>query len=570
MNGFSHRERNSVIERLKSDSLDILIIGGGVTGAGLALESVTRGLRPGLVEKRDFSSGTSSRSTKLIHGGLRYLEHFEFSLVREALEERSILTRTAPHLVDPFPFMIPIYSDRRRNYDLPFKVRAGLWLYDLLARHGGDGYRKHRRLTSEQTLELAPQLDPSGLEGAFVYFDAITNDARLVIEILKSAWTEGALAVNYTSATTILHDSNRKVSGARLRDELSGQEFDVRSSVVITATGVWTDELRSRDSSGGVNEKRVRPSKGVHLIISKERLRVDTACLIPAIKERRFYFVVPWEGRVLIGTTDTAYEGDWDAPRAEPFEIAEILLAINAFFTGANLGESDIISTFAGLRPLVSDSKAATKDVSRKEEIIESTDGLISLAGGKLTTYRKMAERAIDLAIRRLPQSGGLRRSRSNVLAVGGGGLDRQELEPTAYDIARIEKLPIEIGRHLTHSYGTDYKRVLAISHENDRLREILVTDLPYIAAEVVYSVRHEMAMTLADVLMRRLRLALLAGRDVLNSIDLVAELMAHEIGWSADETGRQIEAFKNELEKEYGIGDRGSGVGGRGMEFKL
>jgi glycerol-3-phosphate dehydrogenase len=563
MNGFSHRERNPAIERLKSEGLDILIIGGGVTGAGLALEAVTRGLRAGLVEKRDFSSGTSSRSTKLIHGGLRYLEHFELGLVREGLEERSILTRTAPHLVDPFPFMIPIYVDRKRNYDMPIMVRAGLWLYDLLARRGRDGYRKHRRLTSEQTLELAPQLDPRGLEGAFVYFDAITNDARLVIEILKSAWTVGALAVNYTKATSILRDSNQKVVGARLRDELSGIEFDVRSSIVITATGVWTDELRSVERDGVINAKRVRPSKGIHLIVSKDRLRVETACLIPAIQEHRFYFVVPWEGRVLIGTTDTEYQGDWDAPRAEPREVAEILRAINAFFTGANLAESDIISTFAGLRPLVGDGTSATKDVSRKEEIIEATDGLISLAGGKLTTYRRMAERAIDIAARRLPRTGGGGHSRSSLIAVGGGGLDRQELEPAAYDIVRIEKLPIETARHLTHSYGTDYKRVLEISHENERLREILVTDLPHIAAEVVYVVRYEMAMTLQDVLMRRLRLALLAGRDVLNSVDLVAEIMAHEIGWSADETGRKIEAFKNELEREYGVRDQGSGIRG-------
>ncbi len=217
MNGFSHRERNEAFERLKHEGFDVLIVGGGITGAGLALDAAARELRVGLVEKRDFSSGTSSRSTKLIHGGLRYLEHFEFSLVREALEERSILTRTAPHLVDPFPFLIPIYAERTRNYDLPIKVRAGLWLYDLLARQGRNGYRKYRRITSRQTLELAPQLDPRGLEGAFVYFDAITNDARLVIEVLKSAWAVGAVAVNYTKVTSILRDAQGKVSGVRLR-----------------------------------------------------------------------------------------------------------------------------------------------------------------------------------------------------------------------------------------------------------------------------------------------------------------------------------------------------------------
>ncbi len=310
-----------------------------------------------------------------------------------------------------------------------------------------------------------------------------------------------------------------------------------------------------------MNEKRVRPSKGIHLIVSKDRLQVETACLIPAITDRRFYFVVPWEGRVLIGTTDTEYQGDWDVPRAEHFEVDEILRAINLFFPSANLGVSDIISTFAGLRPLLGDGSTATKDVSRKEEIIEGSDGLISLAGGKLTTYRKMAERAIDIAIQRLPPKN-RRSSRSKWLAVGGGSIDREELEPASYDIARIEKLSLETARHLTHSYGADYTRVLEISREDERLREPLVNGLPHIAAEVVYVVRYEMAMTLADVLSRRLRLVLLAGRDVMNCVDLVAEIMAREIGWSADESGRQIESFKSEFEREHGIGDQGSGSG--------
>ncbi|MEK7833389.1 MAG: glycerol-3-phosphate dehydrogenase/oxidase, partial [Acidobacteriota bacterium] len=397
--------------RFKREVFDVLIIGGGITGAGLALDAAVRGLKVALVEKRDFAAGTSSRSTKLIHGGLRYLEQFDFALVREALLERAILTRIAPHLTEAYPFVIPIYSDRRRNYDHPLKMRVGLFLYDLLA--GGHNFAKHRRLSREEALNLAPQLDPKGLKGAFLYYDARTNDARLVIEVVKAANEHNAAIANYAKVESFLRDAEGKITGARVLDEVSGEQIALRAGVTINATGVWMEETIRLDghNSNGLS-KKLRPAKGIHLTVAADRLRVGAAWLIPSLTGHRFYFVVPWEGRVNIGTTDTDYEGGKDSPHVEPEEVIEILNAVNSYFPGANLDHGDVISAWAGLRPLITDAKAKnTSVVSRKEEVIETADGLISIGGGKLTTYRLMAEQGIDLALKRLGSSGGENRT---------------------------------------------------------------------------------------------------------------------------------------------------------------
>ena len=553
MNEFSWRARSAVHAEMARERLDVLIIGGGITGAGLVLDAATRGLRVALVEKRDFAAGTSSRSTKLIHGGLRYLEHFDFALVREGLSERAILSRIAPHLVKPFPFLVPIYTQRGRNYDRPLKIRAGLWLYDLLA--GRESFGRHRRLTREQALELAPQLDTKGLRGALLYYDALTDDSRLVIEVLKSAHALGALVVNYTRLVGLLHEANGELIGGRVSDELTGREFEVRARVIVNATGVWTDEVRALSGQIETAGKRVRPSKGVHLMLAADRLRVMSAWLIPSLTGHRFYFVVPWEGRVLVGTTDTDYAGDKEAPHAEAGEVREILGAINSYFPEARLESSDVIATFAGLRPLLSDGKKSTTAVSREEEIIQSRDGMISIAGGKLTTYRRMAERTIDLAAARLNEKfdrNGIGRSRTATVALDGGRLSRAELEDEIERMAKSEGLTREVLEHLAHSYGSDFGRVVTLAREDEQLRGRLVEGLPHIAAEIVYAVRNEMAVTLADVLTRRTRLAMLAGRAALECAPLAARFMAQELGWNGAETALQIAKFTEEFELEY------------------
>lgn len=551
---FSWQTRKQSLAQMKAETFDVLIIGGGITGAGLALDAVTRGLKTALIEKRDFAAGTSSRSTKLIHGGLRYLEHYDFALVREGLRERAELLKIAPHLVEPFPFVIPIYQDRRRNYDHPLLVRAGLFLYDFLA--GKYNIQRHRRMSREEALELAPQLDPRGLKGALVYYDGRTNDARLVIEILKSANAHEAAIANYVRLSGFIKEAQGQIAGAHLHDELTGEAFDVSARVVINATGVWMNEIRSLSEDLSDDDKQLRPSKGIHLIVAAERLRVTTAWLIPALGEKRFYFVVPWEGRVNIGTTDTDYDGDKDAPGALESEAKQILQAINAYFPTAQLEMSDVISAWAGLRPLISsgNTNQSTTAVSRKEEIFADEDGLISLAGGKLTTYRLMAERGIDLAAEHLREHFGrtARKSRTADLAVGGGLLKPHEIEARAQQVAQTENLPIATALHLLRSYGTEYEHLLELMREDESLCAPLLPDLPNVAAEVVYAVHNELALTLADVLTRRTRMAMLAA--VLDCIDRVADLMGRELGWNEQQKAEQIANFKAEYQREYKI----------------
>jgi glycerol-3-phosphate dehydrogenase len=553
MTEFSWRTRRQAQAQMAEELSEILIIGGGITGAGLALDAATRGLRVALIEKRDFAAGTSSRSTKLIHGGLRYLEHLEFALVREGLRERALLTRLAPHLVEPFPFLVPIYHQPQRNYDHPLKMRAGLWLYDLLA--GNYGLGRHRRLTRDAALELAPQLDQQGLKGAFIYYDGRTDDARLVIEVIKSAHEHGAAIANYTRLTGFIYGADGRITGARLRDELTGEEIAARAQLVINATGVWMDEVRELGAPArSLKDKRVRPSKGIHLIIAADRLQLATACLIPSLVSHRFYFVVPWEGRVLIGTTDTDYTGSKDTPRAEIEEVNEILQAINSYFPAARLEPSDVITTFAGLRPLIGDRKKTTTEISREEGIFESHDGLISIAGGKLTTYRRMAERAIDLAAKRLAERFGrdAGHSRTAEIALSGGAMSRDELAQAATHIAQTEGFSLDTAQHLVHAYGSNYSQLLGIAREDERLRAPLIAGLPHLAAEIVHAARSEMALTLSDVLARRTRLSLLAGRAVLECAPMAAELMAQALGWSKEETERQIANFTAEYQGEF------------------
>lgn len=550
MNEFSWRSRLASLERFQREVFDVLIIGGGITGAGLALDAAARGLKTALVEKRDFAAGTSSRSTKLIHGGLRYLEQFDFALVREALLERSVLTRIAPHQAEAFPFVIPIYADQRRNYDHPLIMRAGLFLYDLLA--GRQNFAKHRRLSREEALKLAPQLDPRGLKGAFLYYDALTNDSRLVIEIIKAAHQHGASIANYTTVESYLRDADGKIQGVWLRDELSGERIELRARVTINATGVWMEDMIRLDGGSAEGlKKKLRPAKGIHLTIAADRLRVDAAWLIPSLTGHRFYFVVPWEGRVNIGTTDTDYSGGKDFPQAEPDEVAEILNAINSYFPEANLDPSDVISAWAGLRPLISDANAKdTTKVSRKEEMIETADGLISIGGGKLTTYRAMAEHGIDLVLKRLGKSADNRTTRD--VPISGGEMSRVELDQTAKQLASHYNLPMDVTRHLAFSYGSNFDALIRLMLDDERLRERLVADLPVVKAEVVYAARHELAVSLTDALTRRTRLAMLAGAASLGCARIAAELMAAELGWNKEEMTRQVNLFAGEFEREY------------------
>lgn len=511
------------------ESFDLLVIGGGITGAGVALDAASRGLSVALVEKRDFASGTSSRSTKLIHGGLRYLGQLHFGLVREALRERALLFKLAPHLCEPAPFLVPIY---RRGRTSPLgssrlKLGLGLWLYDLLA--GGQNLQRHSWVDARHVLEMAPLLSPIGLRGGFIYYDCITNDSRLVIEVIKAAANQGAVVANYASVLDLLQTAGR-INGAIVRDALTDRRLTVRASRMINASGVWSDDVRSLGGDAG---KRLRPSKGIHVVVPAERLGNRAAVLIPSIDGERFLFAVPWCGRMVIGTTDADYTGDLDEPAAESSEIDEVIDSVARSFPGSSLSVKDVISAFAGLRPLARGKGASTSDVSRKEEIIESESGLISIVGGKLTTYRRMAERVVDLAVRRLREESSnprpANRSITKAIRLPGAGALPSDPEAVALDYG----VSLESVLHLMRTYGAQYRQVLEITRESVRFKRPITDELPNIEAEVAYSVRFEMAVTVDDVLSRRTRVALLSRLEGGCCARRVADLMRLEVSRS-------------------------------------
>ena len=523
---FSLDTRAVSIQRMGQEFFDLAVIGGGITGAGIALDGVSRGLSVALIEKSDFASGTSSRSSKLIHGGLRYLEHLEFSLVREALRERATLTRLAPHLSEPLAFLVPLY---KAGIPSPLgnsrlKLSVGLWLYDLLA--GADNIGRHRWVNREEALRLAPRLQSNGLRGGFVYYDCLTNDSRLVIEVIKAAALRGAAIANYAAARSLIKEGPR-LSGIEVEDRLTGETVVLRAKVIVNAAGVWSDEVSRLDNSAAPG--RLRPSKGIHVVFPSEKFGNQTAVLIPSLGESRFLFVIPWCGRTVIGTTDSDYSGELDEPLAEESEVARVVQSAAGSFPAAAISDDDVISTFAGLRPLVSANGESTAEVSRKEEIFVSPSGLITIIGGKLTTYRHMAERVVDLAVKGVTHA---KPGATSKIALAGCERLVGNMEAQASRAAAEFEVPVELVKHLMGSYGGNFRVVLEIaaesaeSAESAEFREPLIEGLPHIAAEVLYAARYEMAATTADFLERRTRIALLARDNGASCAARVGQLM--------------------------------------------
>lgn len=393
--------RTESLARLREREFDLLVIGGGITGAGIAQDAALRGLEVGLVEKTDFAAGTTHSSSKLLHGGLRYLEQFHLELMYEALHERNRLIGLAPELAEWLPFILPIY---RRGWS-SLRLRIGLTLYDLLA--GRPKGRTHRRISRARALELAPYLDRRGLKGALLYYDARTSDTRLTLAVLRSAAIAGAAITNYTEVIDFT-SSEGHLTGARVRDRLTGAEFEVRARTVVNATGVWADQIAHLADPD--SPSRLVPSKGVHLVFRAERLGIEpsdfpsaAAVFAPTPQgDGRYLFVIPWQGLVLIGPTDTPYAGDPDQVGVEDDDIDYILTAANGLYPDLGLTHSDIVSTLVGLRPLIGSEGESTSKISREHEVWEGPSGLISIAGGKLTTYRTMAIGVVDRILRRL------------------------------------------------------------------------------------------------------------------------------------------------------------------------
>jgi glycerol-3-phosphate dehydrogenase len=499
----------SIIEQ---SEFDMLIVGGGATGLGAAVDAASRGYRTLLLESIDFAKGTSSRSTKLVHGGVRYLAQGNLSLVFEALRERGLLQKNAPHLCSVLPLVVPSYH----WYDRPF-YGAGLLLYSVLAGRLGFGFS--RLIGRRETLRLTPTINADGLNGGVVYFDGQFDDARLSIALLRTALNHGAYALNYAHVAKLLHVDG-KVAGAEFTDGETGAVHQVSAKVVINATGVFVDELRRADDPTA--KPIVAPSQGVHIVLDREFLPGDHAIMIPKTDDGRVLFAVPWHDRVVVGTTDTPVSSAEAEPRALASEIDFLLSHASRYFN-RSVTAADVRSIFAGLRPLVKAGDGAnTKSLSRDHTILISQSGLVTITGGKWTTYRHMAADVVD----RAGEAGGLplRRSDTAHMALHGATTKPQP------DPWRV--------------YGSDADAVQSLCAARPEWNRPMHARLPYLVGEAVWAVRQEMARTIEDVLARRTRALLLDARASIEAAPLIGAIMAEELGWSDAERTAQIDAY--------------------------
>lgn len=533
--------RQHALERLAASSpekpFDMLIVGGGITGAGIALDAAARGLSVALVERGDFASGTSSKSSKLIHGGLRYLEQREFGLMREACTERDLLRRLAPHLVEPIPMALPV-SDRKRRV----QFGVGLWAYDALASF--KNMKVHRHISGPETEALVPALPPGKIRGGFLFYDAITDDVRLVMENLIGAVERGAVVCNYAEVCDLI--GGKTVCSASVRDTIAGDTIDVFARRVVVAAGVWADKLEQQARSTA--EPRLRPSKGIHLVFRKDALPItETAAFVPDMARKRMLFVLPWLDAVLVGTTDTSYEGSLDHPTVEEDDRNYVLDSLNGVFD-LGLTPEDIAGAYAGLRPLIQGKAGSTADLSRKHSVYEIAQGIIGITGGKMTTYRRMA---IDATDRIGSELGNHTKSKTKWIRLGTSDLEGLRNEVTARCLA--VGLSPEVAHNLIRCYGDRARDVLDIAEKEDGVAPVAPGYIP-IAAEAVYTARHEMAAHLSDFLARRTRLAITDRNAGIGEGSRAVEVLAAVHGWSRGERNRQQDAHQAEVERERGL----------------
>ena len=533
-------DRAVALRRLAEEPFDVLVVGGGITGAGVALDAASRGLRTALVERHDFASGTSSKSSKLVHGGLRYLQQRDFRLVYEALAERQRLRHTAPHLVHLLPFLIPLFGKGGAiNPKLARAVNWALWMYDLTG--GARIGRLHQRVDADEALAHMPTLDPTKVVGGFVYWDAQTDDARLTLTVARTAADHGAAAANHCEVVAVLKGGDGRVQGATVR--AGNDTFDVRARVVVNAGGVWADQVRALDEGG--DPGTLRPAKGVHVAVPWDRLRNDIAAVVPVPRDRRSVFVVPQGDRTYIGTTDTDYDGPLDDPRCTADDIGYLLGAVNSWVTEP-LTPDDVVGSWAGLRPLVRDATSErTADLSRRHAVLTSPSGVVTVTGGKLTTYRRMAADTVDTAVRVL---GGGGRSRTRRLRLRGA----DGVEALAGDTAAARMgIAADVLEHLVGRHGTDARTVAAMVSADPGLGERLVPSLPHLRAEAVYAARYEMAVTLDDVLSRRIPARWLAAEASVAAAPDVARLVGTELGWDATTADREAARYAGAVRAE-------------------
>jgi glycerol-3-phosphate dehydrogenase len=545
--------RASALESLERDEFDLVVVGGGITGAGVALDAASRGYSVALVERDDYAVGTSSRSSKLVHGGLRYLQNFDLGLVREALLERHLMVNLAPHLVRPLPLLVPAFEGKRPDRVLG----VGLNMYDVMAterrerrrRRGREdaGRRRmpdeeewsperHRMISAEETVRLLPALASREPTAAYLFYDCQTDDVRLVLTVLGEAERYGAVCANSVAVTGLV-ERNGRAAGVLCRDTIAGGEFEVAAPNVVNATGVWADQIRPDELHDEADVPRIRPSRGTHLTVSSDLLPVVSGAVVPAGGGRSI-FVLPWLGRTLIGTTDNDYEGSLDHVPPGQDDIEYLLDATNEFFA-TDIAPEDLTGAYAGVRPLIStgDPKKSV-DISRKAELYETSSGLVTITGGKLTTWRRMAKMAVDRIVEREGREAHCRTAEIPL----GMAIEADELP----DVAGVDD---ESREHLCGRYGHAAIDVMRLAEGDASLARRITPELPDIVAEAPFAARREQARGLADVVLRRTRLGLLDARELSavasDGARAVAEALAGELGWEGARVESELEDWR-------------------------
>jgi glycerol-3-phosphate dehydrogenase len=539
--------RAKAIEAIAGEHFDVVVIGGGITGAGVALDAASRGYSVALLERGDYAVGTSSRSSKMVHGGLRYLQNFDLGLVREALLERQLMVQLAPHLVYPTPFLVAALGEERRDR----KLGLGLNMYDVMAttrvgrsrrelrsskQEDEDFYwspDRHRTIDRDEVLELVPALAARDPKDAYLFYDCQTDDVRLVLTVLGEAERFGAVSLNGAEVVEVL-SNNGRAAGVAFTETDSGERIEVGADHVVNATGVWADEIRPEV----VEEEdvpRISPSRGTHLIVDQADLPMgEAACIVPA-GSGRMIFSLPWYGRTLIGTTDNDYEGDIAHPRPGEEDVAYLLEAVNEFF-GTSLTDSDLVGAYAGVRPLISSGDPRKSvDISRKAELYETSSGMLTITGGKLTTWRRMAKQTVDRLVER---EGREAPCRTAEIPLG--------MEARPEDLEAPEGVGEEAIDQLKFRYGHASRNVLALAREDGKLAQPIVPGRPDLLAEVAIAARREQARNVADVLLRRTRLGILAAPELREAaaVRRVAEVLGAELGWSRRQVKQEAEAW--------------------------
>jgi glycerol-3-phosphate dehydrogenase len=526
--------RAEALASLERAPFDVVVVGGGMTGTGVALDAALRGLRVALVEAGDIAAGTSSKSSKMVHGGLRYLQQREFRLVYENLRERQRLIENAPHLVRPLPFLIPLFGrDGVVSRSVTRAYATALWLYDVTG-----GWRigqRHRRVSRAEALAHLPTLDASRLVAGFLYPDARGDDARVALTLARSAADAGAVVATYTRAVGLERDADGAPVAVTVADAFTGERRRVATRAVVNAAGVWTDVVANLEASE--RAPRVTPAKGVHVTVASERLPADIAAVLPVPGDRRSVFVVPFEEApyTFIGTTDTAYDGPLDTPRCTGEDVAYLLRAVNAA-TSSKLTPQDVTGVWAGLRPLLAPTpgeavSARTADLSRRHRVTVEY-GVVTITGGKWTTYRQMAEDAVDAL---------------------GPRLGRQAPCSTAHHPLHGARGDVGHDAHLARRYGADAPAVAALAASDPTLAERPLAPLPYLGAEFLYGARTEMAVTLEDLLCRRTRAHLQDARATRAGARRVAEIVAGELGWDSARVDAEVAAYERLVDEEFG-----------------